>query len=143
MLIHRKRHDLKINCRSYIEHSGHYCICIREMCNLQFTDAESRQLPPSLIQIIFQDGTTHLNQMLSRAKPALDNNASPVLNEVSDNADEPRLEKFIVDRDYVGAITLLDFLKSTTKSQTDSMFWAGYSWFHLGEYHQAVAVLKQ
>lgn len=80
--------------------------------------------------------------MLSRAKPALDPNAD-ILNidpPANPKNQEPKLEAFIGRRDFVGAITLLEFYKASGKITNEIMLWLGYSHFHLGEYHKALEV---
>lgn len=50
----------------------------------------------------------------------------------------PRLDQFISDRDYVGAITVLEYFQAAGKSTPESMFWIGFSAFHLGDYERAM-----
>jgi intraflagellar transport protein 56 len=82
--------------------------------------------------------------MLSRAKPALDPNNSAVLEVPKENQkQEPKLENFISRRDFVGAITLLEFYKASGKNTGEIMLWLGYSQFHLGEYHKALETYQE
>jgi intraflagellar transport protein 56 len=46
--------------------------------------------------------------MLSRAKPAVGPATAPVPDESQDKKKMPTLETFIANRDYMGAITLLE-----------------------------------
>ena len=78
--------------------------------------------------------------MLSRAKPAINKNESDLLIETQPDPkkQEPKLEKFVEKRDFLGAVTLLEFLKASGKNTTVNMFWLGYCQFHLGEYQHAM-----
>ncbi|KAJ3279797.1 Intraflagellar transport protein 56 [Borealophlyctis nickersoniae] len=78
--------------------------------------------------------------MLSRAKPAV--NPTPSATASAAAADKknkvPKLEQFILNRDYTGAITMLEFNRAAGKSDADSLYWLGYAAFHLGEYKKAM-----
>nr|KAJ3421422.1 Intraflagellar transport protein 56 [Polyrhizophydium stewartii] len=77
--------------------------------------------------------------MLSRAKPAVaPANPVPATDVLEAKKKVPKLETFISGRDYVGAVTLLEFLKASGKGDVDSMLWLGYSFFHLGDYRKAM-----
>jgi intraflagellar transport protein 56 len=77
--------------------------------------------------------------MLSRAKPALDPNMSQVTIEVpAELKNEPKLEAFISNRDFVGAITMLEFHCASGNKSNEILLWLGYAQFHLGEYHKAL-----
>ncbi|XP_064406103.1 intraflagellar transport protein 56-like [Halichondria panicea] len=49
----------------------------------------------------------------------------------------PKLDDFVKNRDYAGAITLLEFIRSTGKSGEDSDQWMAYCSFHSGDYQRA------
>lgn len=82
--------------------------------------------------------------MLSRAKPALDPNVQVNVEVTVENKNqEPKLDAFISRRDYVGAITLLEFYKASGKNSKEVMLWLGYSQVHLGEYHKALETYQE
>eukprot|EP00842_Homolaphlyctis_polyrhiza_P006873 jgi/Hompol1/775/HPOL_002573-RA len=77
--------------------------------------------------------------MLSRAKPAVPpSNPTPSTDVAEAKKMVPKLETFIAARDYVGAVTLLEFLKASGKGDAENMLWLGYSFFHLGDYRRAM-----
>jgi intraflagellar transport protein 56 len=50
----------------------------------------------------------------------------------------PHLEDFLASRDYTGALTLLEFVRSTGKTVIeDTNQWVAYCAFHLGDYMKA------
>ena len=51
---------------------------------------------------------------------------------------QPSLEEFIQNRDYTGALTLLEFrLKCQDGDTKDLLLWIGYCAFHVGNYKRA------
>ncbi|CAK1595869.1 unnamed protein product [Parnassius mnemosyne] len=76
---------------------------------------------------------------MSRSKPATDNRAGSH----SAKKNFPELEDFILKRDYVGAITLLEFLKHENTDDVWVDVWMGWCWFHLGEYRRALEQYQQ
>jgi intraflagellar transport protein 56 len=48
------------------------------------------------------------------------------------------LEEFLTKRDYSGALSLLDFNRSSNKSSDDVDAWLGYAAFHAGDYKRAM-----
>lgn len=55
----------------------------------------------------------------------------------------PELSHFIDQRDFLGAVTLLQFQKSHADEKTDVpklLQWLGFSAFHLGDYTKALEV---
>ncbi|KAJ3093189.1 Intraflagellar transport protein 56 [Quaeritorhiza haematococci] len=78
--------------------------------------------------------------ILSRAKPAINpaNQNALSTSTLDKKSKIPKLETFIANRDYTGAITLLEFLKATGKTETDTLLWLGYAAFHLGDYRKAM-----
>ena len=79
--------------------------------------------------------------ILSRAKPAI----NPASNDAETSAAVlqaqkkiPTLEKFLTDRDYIGAISLLDFQRNSGKGSANVNLWLAYSAFHAGEYKRAM-----
>ena len=46
----------------------------------------------------------------------------------------PTKEEFIKQRDFQGAITLLDFDKIQNKDNFSSQMWLAYAYFHKGDY---------
>ncbi|XP_069358834.1 intraflagellar transport protein 56 [Maniola hyperantus] len=73
--------------------------------------------------------------ILSRSKPAGDSRGS---GSSSAKKTFPELEDFILKRDYVGAITMLEFLKHEGNVDVWVSVWTAWCWFHLGEYKRAL-----
>lgn len=62
----------------------------------------------------------------------------------SDKGDKkPKLEEFIRQRDYTGAITLLEFQRHTGEVTPLTLPWLGYAAFHLGDYKKALDVYME
>ena len=58
--------------------------------------------------------------------------------QAKNNKGQPSLEDFIANRDYTGALTLLEFrLKCQDGDTKDLLLWIGYCAFHLGNYKRA------
>ncbi|XP_046390131.1 intraflagellar transport protein 56 isoform X2 [Ischnura elegans] len=74
--------------------------------------------------------------MLSRAKPAAGHSAKK--EPVNVTKQLPKLNEFLKSRDYVGALTLLEFSRNALKSTDDVDMWIGYCAFHLGDYKKAL-----
>lgn len=57
---------------------------------------------------------------------------------------QPSLEEFIVNRDYTGALALLEFrLKCQDGDTKDLLLWIGYCSFHVGNYKRAEEAYKE
>lgn len=76
-------------------------------------------------------------QILSRAKPA----SSEGSRLFASRTNIPKLEEFLEKRDYIGALTLLEF-NSTSGSNLESELWMGYCAFHLGDYKRALTIYE-
>ncbi|KAI8509980.1 Intraflagellar transport protein 56 [Branchiostoma belcheri] len=77
--------------------------------------------------------------MLSRAKPATGPAASSPAKESGKKKKKlPKLEDYLTNRDYTGAITLLEFNRSSGKGSEEVDMWIAYCAFHLGEYKRAM-----
>ncbi|XP_063619021.1 intraflagellar transport protein 56 [Cydia splendana] len=76
--------------------------------------------------------------ILSRSKPATDSRASS-----SSAKHVPQLEDFVIKRDYVGALTMLEFLKHEGNTEVWPDVWAAWCYFHLGEYRHALDAYKR
>ncbi|KAJ3316098.1 Intraflagellar transport protein 56 [Boothiomyces sp. JEL0838] len=77
--------------------------------------------------------------MLSRAKPAVAPNPQPTGNDIAmEKKKIPTLEAFIANRDYLGAITLLEFNKACGENTLENILWYAYAQFHLGDYRKAM-----
>uniref|UniRef100_A0A3P9LA79 Intraflagellar transport protein 56 n=1 Tax=Oryzias latipes TaxID=8090 RepID=A0A3P9LA79_ORYLA len=50
----------------------------------------------------------------------------------------PSLEEYLQQRDYLGALTLLEFHKSIGEKEEHADLWIGYCAFHLGDYKRAM-----
>ncbi|MBN3298255.1 IFT56 protein, partial [Amia calva] len=76
-------------------------------------------------------------QILSRVKPAVGAEAPPSEKKKTGRR-PPRLAEYLSQRDYLGAITLLEFQRSVGPAEEDSDLWLGYCAFHLGDYKRAM-----
>lgn len=57
---------------------------------------------------------------------------------------QPSLDHFIANRDYTGALTLLEFrLKCQEGDTKDLLMWIGYCAFHLGSFKRAEDAYKE
>ncbi len=56
---------------------------------------------------------------------------------------KPKLDEFIANRDYTGAITLLEFQRHTGEANPLTLPWLGYAAFHLGDYKKALDVYTE
>ncbi|XP_072932176.1 intraflagellar transport protein 56 isoform X2 [Epargyreus clarus] len=72
--------------------------------------------------------------ILSRSKPANESRVSGG----SAKKTFPELEDFLLKRDYVGALTMLEFLKHEGNTDVWVCVWAAWCRFHLGEYRAAL-----
>ncbi|KAG7491615.1 hypothetical protein MATL_G00005570 [Megalops atlanticus] len=81
--------------------------------------------------------------ILSRVKPAVGGDA-PATDKKKKNKGKktPRLEDYLNQRDYLGAITLLEFQRSVGEGEEDTDLWLGYCAFHLGDYRRAMEEYK-
>ncbi|KAM0724541.1 Intraflagellar transport protein 56 [Formica fusca] len=75
--------------------------------------------------------------ILSRAKPA----SSDGVRKSASRKEIPKLEDFLEKRDYIGALTLLEFDNSTDSSLNTDL-WLGYCAFHLGDYKRAATIYE-
>nr|CAG4643889.1 EOG090X04LA [Lepidurus arcticus] len=82
--------------------------------------------------------------ILSRAKPAgkgftsfANQGASGAAGHISTHQ-VPKLEDCLKDRDFTGAMTLLEFERSSGTGSLNSDLWLAYSAFHLGDYKRAL-----
>ncbi|XP_028043871.1 intraflagellar transport protein 56 isoform X2 [Bombyx mandarina] len=73
--------------------------------------------------------------ILSRSKPASESRSSTASSSVKKNF--PELEDFLLKRDYVGALTMLEFLKHEGNKDVWCDVWSAWCWFHLGDYQRA------
>ena len=78
--------------------------------------------------------------ILSRAKPAIQ---TPKEGETSGLGSAgkkqlPKLEDFLSKRDYMGAISLLEFQRNSGQGDENTDLWIGYCAFHVGDYKRAL-----
>uniref|UniRef100_A0A7N8WRL6 Intraflagellar transport protein 56 n=1 Tax=Mastacembelus armatus TaxID=205130 RepID=A0A7N8WRL6_9TELE len=52
----------------------------------------------------------------------------------------PRLEEYLQQRDYLGALTLLEFQRNIGEKEEHADLWIGYCAFHLGDHKRAMEV---
>uniref|UniRef100_A0A8C8F4F6 Intraflagellar transport protein 56 n=1 Tax=Oncorhynchus tshawytscha TaxID=74940 RepID=A0A8C8F4F6_ONCTS len=78
--------------------------------------------------------------ILSRVKPAAVGGEIPV-NKKTKEKKPPLVEDFLVQRDYLGAITLLEFQRNVGERGEDADLWLAYCAFHLGDYKREYKAL--
>ena len=57
---------------------------------------------------------------------------------VDNSAKTPQLNEYVKNRDYTGAIALLEFQRNSGEGDGDTLLWLGYCAFHLGEFRKAL-----
>ncbi|XP_014893139.1 intraflagellar transport protein 56 isoform X1 [Poecilia latipinna] len=82
--------------------------------------------------------------ILSRVKPAV---GEETLESISDKKKKnktkvPSLEEYLQQRDYLGALTLLEFQRSIGEKHENTDLWICYCAFHLGDYKRAMEEYK-
>ncbi|XP_056379757.1 intraflagellar transport protein 56 isoform X2 [Hyla sarda] len=80
--------------------------------------------------------------MLSRAKPAVGSDLQPADKSKKKGKKVPKLDELLAQRDFTGAITLLEFKRHVGESEDDTDLWIGYCSFHLGDYKKSLEVFK-
>ncbi|XDV36376.1 hypothetical protein PO909_006168 [Leuciscus waleckii] len=83
--------------------------------------------------------------LLSRMKPAVGGEASTGSNEKKKKNKTkkiPRLEDYLNQRDYLGALTLLEFQRNGGESVEHADLWIGFCAFHLGDHQRAMEEYK-
>uniref|UniRef100_A0A8C1M9W9 Intraflagellar transport protein 56 n=1 Tax=Cyprinus carpio TaxID=7962 RepID=A0A8C1M9W9_CYPCA len=83
-------------------------------------------------------------ELLSRMKPAVGGEASTSSNEKkrkNKTKKIPRLEDYLNQRDYLGALTLLEFQRNGGVSVEHADLWIGFCAFHLGDHKRAMEVI--
>jgi len=78
--------------------------------------------------------------ILSRQRPAISTVPLADKESVSKQPKLPDLEEYLDNRDYTGALTLLEFNKNANKPHKNTDMWIGYCAFHLGDYKKALEV---
>ncbi|OWK59337.1 Intraflagellar transport protein 56 [Lonchura striata] len=76
--------------------------------------------------------------MLSRAKPAVGGTPPPGDRRRKKGKEAPQLEELLAQRDFTGAIALLEFKQNVGEEEEDGNLWIGYCAFHLGDYKRAL-----
>ncbi|XP_056315404.1 intraflagellar transport protein 56 isoform X1 [Danio aesculapii] len=83
--------------------------------------------------------------LLSRMKPAVGGEASTSSNEKkrkNKSKKIPRLEDYLNQRDYLGALTLLEFQRNGGVSVEHADLWTGFCAFHVGDHKRAMEEYK-
>ncbi|KAM9325585.1 intraflagellar transport protein 56 isoform 2-T2 [Gastrophryne carolinensis] len=80
--------------------------------------------------------------MLSRAKPAIGSDLQQT-DKKKNRKKIPQLDGLLAQRDFTGAITLLEFKRQFGESEEDTELWIGYCAFHLGDYKKSLEVFKK
>ncbi|XP_013785950.1 intraflagellar transport protein 56-like, partial [Limulus polyphemus] len=76
--------------------------------------------------------------ILSRTKPAAGPGAHIPGKDLRSKSKVPTLEEFLKEKDFTGALTLLEFTRKSGKGNLETDLWIAYCAFHLGEYKQAM-----
>ncbi|XP_013386725.1 intraflagellar transport protein 56-like isoform X2 [Lingula anatina] len=76
--------------------------------------------------------------MLSRTKPATGPGSAGSTKETKKKKKLPKLEDFLQNRDYTGAITLLEFNRNSGKGNEETDLYIAYCAFHLGDYKRSM-----
>uniref|UniRef100_A0A452HZS0 Intraflagellar transport protein 56 n=1 Tax=Gopherus agassizii TaxID=38772 RepID=A0A452HZS0_9SAUR len=76
--------------------------------------------------------------MLSRAKPAMGSAPPQGDKRKKKGKKVPQLEELLAQRDFTGAIALLEFKRHVGEQDEDTDLWIGYCAFHLGDYKRAL-----
>uniref|UniRef100_A0A8C6WL93 Intraflagellar transport protein 56 n=1 Tax=Neogobius melanostomus TaxID=47308 RepID=A0A8C6WL93_9GOBI len=77
--------------------------------------------------------------ILSRVKPAVGGGAPESIREKKKSKNKvPALEEYLQQRDYLGALTLLEFQRSIGEKGENADLWIGYCAFHLGDSKRAM-----
>uniref|UniRef100_A0A8C7QY63 Intraflagellar transport protein 56 n=1 Tax=Oncorhynchus mykiss TaxID=8022 RepID=A0A8C7QY63_ONCMY len=79
--------------------------------------------------------------ILSRVKPAAVGGEIPVNKKIKEKK-SPLVDDFLIQRDYLGAITLLEFQRNVGERGEDADLWLAYCAFHLGDYKRAMEEYK-
>ncbi|XP_013860469.1 intraflagellar transport protein 56 [Austrofundulus limnaeus] len=82
--------------------------------------------------------------ILSRAKPAVGGETQVSIGDrkKKNKTKVPTLEEYLQQRDYLGALTLLEFQRSIGEKEEHADLWIGYCAFHLGDYKRAMEEYK-
>ncbi|KAL5961314.1 Intraflagellar transport protein 56 [Taenia solium] len=81
--------------------------------------------------------------ILSRKKPFAQSSDKIISDDLKRWKEVPKLEEFLNARDFVGAVTLLEFERHTEKPRKDVDLWIAYCCFHLGDYKHAADEYKR
>uniref|UniRef100_H9G7G0 Intraflagellar transport protein 56 n=1 Tax=Anolis carolinensis TaxID=28377 RepID=H9G7G0_ANOCA len=76
--------------------------------------------------------------MLSRLKPAVGSGPQAVDMRKKKGKRIPQLEELLAQRDFTGAIALLEFKRHVGEQEEDTDLYIGYCAFHLGDYKRAL-----
>ncbi|XP_042909705.1 intraflagellar transport protein 56 [Parasteatoda tepidariorum] len=75
--------------------------------------------------------------LLSRTKPA-QTTGNAIASESKSRSKVPTLEEFVKNRDFTGALTLLEFTRNSGKGDLKNDLWIAYCSFHLSDYKRAM-----
>ncbi|CAL9700450.1 unnamed protein product [Knipowitschia caucasica] len=80
--------------------------------------------------------------ILSRVKPAVGGEAPESIRDKKNKNKTPALQDYLQQRDYLGALTLLEFQRSIGEKVENADLWICYCAFHLGDYKRAMEEYK-
>ncbi|XP_077428121.1 intraflagellar transport protein 56 [Vanacampus margaritifer] len=80
--------------------------------------------------------------ILSRVKPAVGGEAAVSEKKKKNKRKVPSLEEYLQQRDYLGALTLLEFQRNIGEQEENTDLWICFCAFHLGDYKRAMEEYK-
>lgn len=80
--------------------------------------------------------------LLQRAKPAVGPGSAGTTKETKKKKKVPKVDDFLENRDFTGAITLLEFNRHAGNVSETTDEWIAYCSFHLGDYKKALEEYK-
>ncbi|XP_061535313.1 intraflagellar transport protein 56 isoform X1 [Phycodurus eques] len=81
--------------------------------------------------------------ILSRVKPAVGGETAASVSVKKKNKSKvPSLEEYLQQRDYLGALTLLEFQRNIGEQEENADLWICFCAFHLGDYKRAMEEYK-
>ncbi|TPX45548.1 hypothetical protein SeMB42_g03968 [Synchytrium endobioticum] len=83
--------------------------------------------------------------ILQRAKPATSSASAGTARADNKGPDKriPKLDALICNRDYTGAVTLLEFQRASGQNDINTLLWIGYAAFHLGDHTKASEIYQE
>ncbi|KAF5889499.1 intraflagellar transport protein 56, partial [Clarias magur] len=129
------------------EFQGEWSAPVADIAQLEVPDWSEGVPVPSVPIQQFPAGIEAAKEqhILSRVKPALGAEGSLSSSEKkrkSKSRKIPRVEDYLNQRDYLGAMTLLEFQRNSGTAEENTDLWIGYCAFHLGDHKRAMEEYK-